>query len=112
MTDEQFAQGVDAILASGAVQHASHRALDMLWTRYALEHGGPIAEATRKWMAAIEGDHTPGKPYPLPPLSWWGRPLACKFGLHAWGPTEVVWYVWSHDCLRCGAREGSGNPCP
>lgn len=113
MTDEEFAAGVDLILASGAIQHASHRALDLLWTRYAIERGGVIAEATHKWMAAIEGDHIPGKPYPLPVKSWWRLPLPCKFGFHltivtsgdnAWGSTYV--------CGRCGHIWGSGNPCP
>lgn len=112
MTDEEFAAGVDQILASGAVGHASHRALDMLWTRYAAEKGGPLAEATRKWMAAVEGDHTEANPYPLRGLSWWQRPLRCKLGMHRWGPITQVWYAWSRDCLRCGERDGSGNPCP
>jgi hypothetical protein len=65
MTDEEFAIGVDAILLTGTTGHASHRALDLWWTRYAIERGGPIAEATKRWMAAIEGHHAPDRPYPL-----------------------------------------------
>lgn len=70
MTDEQFASGVDDIIASKA-GHAAHRALDMLWTQYAMEKGGLIAAATAKWMAAIEGDHADGKPYPIPHRKEW-----------------------------------------
>lgn len=70
MTDEEFALGVDAILLTGFRGHVSHRALDIWWTRYAVERGGALEAATRKWMAAIEGDHDPGNPYPLG-RRWW-----------------------------------------
>ncbi len=66
MTDEEFAAGVDAILLSGVTGHAAHRALDLWWTRYAIEAGGLLESATRKWMAHIEGDHDAANPYPLP----------------------------------------------
>jgi hypothetical protein len=65
MTPEEFASGVDALLASGLRGHAAHRALDLLWTDYALAQGGPLAEATHKWMNAIEGQHVEGQAYPL-----------------------------------------------
>jgi hypothetical protein len=65
MTDEEFALGVDAILLTGIKGHAAHRALDLWWTRYAIEKGGPLEAGTRKWMAAIEGDHADGNPYPV-----------------------------------------------
>lgn len=113
MTDEQFAEGVDRILAVARPKtHSAHRALDILWTRYAMERGGPVAEATRKWMAYIEGDHADDKPYPLPRVSWWKRPLACKLGRHEWfdntGPHD-----WGnvYDCPRCGAHEGYELGC-
>jgi hypothetical protein len=66
MTDEEFAAGVDQILASKVEKHAAHRSLDLLWTRYAMEKGGLIATATAKWMKAIEGDHADENAYPLP----------------------------------------------
>lgn len=69
MTDEEFALGVDAILTVPVKGHAQHRALDLWWTRYAIEKGGALEDATRKWMAAIEGDHKKG-PYPLG-RRWW-----------------------------------------
>jgi hypothetical protein len=65
MTDLEFAQGVDEILASGMTGHDSHRALDHLWMRYADEKGGPLATASKKWMNSIEGDHLSENPYPL-----------------------------------------------
>lgn len=73
MRDEEWAAGVDAIILTGVKGHAAHRALDLWWTRYALELGDddPITVATRKWMAHIEGDHTDGRPYPLGARRWW-----------------------------------------
>lgn len=71
MTDEEFAAGIDAILLAGVRGHAMHRALDLWWTRYAIEKGGVLAEATEKWLAAIEGDHAGNKPYPLGARRWW-----------------------------------------
>lgn len=88
MTDQEFAIGVDAILLTGVRGHVSHRALDLWWTRYAIERGGSIEAATRKWMAAIEGDHCPGRPYPL------GSTLWSRFKRWRNGPA------------------GGGNPCP
>lgn len=114
MTDEDFAKGVDEIIAvTRPGSHGPHRALDLLWTRYALEKGGVIAAATKKWMAAIEGQHADDKPYPLPRVPWWKRPWNCLLGRHQWinntGP-----YDWGnvYDCPKCGAHLGGGNPCP
>ena len=113
MTDEQFAAGVDAILDAGLMQHASHRALDHLWTRYAEARGGALAEATRKWMASIEGHHRPGDPYPLGKKTWWQRPLECKLGRHEWiNNTQPHDWGTVLDCRRCGLHQGYGNPCP
>lgn len=72
MTEEEFAAGIDAILLTGGRDHQTHRALDLWWTRYAMElpHDSLVRAATIKWMAAIEGHHTPGKPYPLG-RRWW-----------------------------------------
>lgn len=114
MTDEEFAAGVDHILAAARPKtHAAHRALDILWTRYALERGGPIAEATKRWMRHIEGDHADDKPYPLPRTPWWRRPLTCKLGRHRWidNTSEHDWGD-VFDCPDCGAHQGYGNPCP
>lgn len=115
MTDEQFASGVDEIIATHTPGHAAHRALDVLWTRYTQElpEGHPVRTATAKWMRAIEGDHSEAKPYPLGSMPWLKRPLACKFGRHGWAYSETVWgCIWSANCRRCGATTGSGNPCP
>lgn len=115
MTDEEFAEGVDAILVRHSRGHGAHRALDMLWTHYTQElpEGNPVRVATAKWMQMIEGDHQDANPYPLPSLSWWSRPLSCKLGRHDWVVERVEgWGVWSADCLRCGAQNGSGSPCP
>lgn len=114
MTDEEFAAGVDEILSVARPgSHAPHRALDILWTRYALERGGLIAEATKKWMAAIEGDHVPSNPYPLPRLSWWRRPWACRLGRHRWIDNTAEWdYGAVRDCPDCGLHAGYGNLCP
>lgn len=73
MTEEEFAAGIDAILLTGGRDHQTHRALDLWWTRYAMElpHDSLVRAATAKWIAAIEGDHTPGKPYPLGGKTWW-----------------------------------------
>jgi hypothetical protein len=65
MTDEEFSAGVDQIISTSGKSHSSHRRLDELWTRYALEKGGLIAAATQRWMDAIEGDHSDDAPYPL-----------------------------------------------
>lgn len=65
MKDQEFSDRVDAILASGMKGHDSHRALDQLWMEYAADLGGPVAAATAKWFAHIEGDHDPKKPYPV-----------------------------------------------
>jgi hypothetical protein len=65
MTDQEFADGVNAIIEKER-GHAAHRKLDELWTRYALERGGIIADATLRWMKAIEGQHAHGLPYPNP----------------------------------------------
>lgn len=86
MTEDEWEIGVDAILTVPVRGHVQHRALDLWWTRYALEKGGPLERGTRKWMAAIEGDHAAGKPYPLGG-SWWSR----LFGRNS---------------------SGGGNPCP
>lgn len=125
MTDEEFAAGVDQIIAENPEKsHAAHRALDLLWTRYTQElpSGHPLRTATAKWMAHIEGDHDPKKPYPLPRPSWWQRNIRCLIGRHQWVKTidpdpEVQdyvdgWGVWSATCSACGAETGSGNPCP
>jgi hypothetical protein len=114
MTDEDFAAGVDRILSVALPRtHGAHRALDMLWTRYALEKGGAIADATARWMAYIEGDHAGNKPYPLPRVSWWQRPLACKLGRHSWIDNTGE-HDWGSvfDCPLCGAHDSYGNPCP
>lgn len=113
MTDEDFASAVDAIIARHKRGHSAHRALDLLWTRYALERGGPVADATRKWMRAIEGDHDDAKPYPLPRTPWLDRPIACKLGRHAWidNTSEFDWGTVL-DCPDCGAHQGYNNPCP
>lgn len=71
MTDADFALGVEAILLTEVRGHAAHRALDAWWTRYALERGGPVADATQKWMAAIRNDHLDLVPYPLGRRRWW-----------------------------------------
>jgi hypothetical protein len=71
VTDQEFAAGVDLIIATER-GHACHRALDQLWTRYAVLKGGTIADATLKWMAAIEGAHSDAKPYVVPAPSRWG----------------------------------------
>ena len=68
MTDEEFAAGVDAIIATER-KHAAHRALDLLWTRYAREKGGVIAAATERWLEAVEAGHDPDKGYP--PEQFW-----------------------------------------
>ncbi len=78
MTDEEFAAGVDAILLTGLRGHASHRALDLWWTRYAVEKGGPLADATKRWMGHIEGGHRDGLPYPLGRRWWHIGPLRPK----------------------------------
>ncbi len=65
MTDEQFSEGVDEIIAT-RTGHAAHRLLDELWTKYALEKGGLIADATLRWMTSIEGQHADNLPYPNP----------------------------------------------
>lgn len=64
MTPAEFSAGVDRILASGVRGHEAHRALDELWTVYARDLGGPVAEATERWMRAIEGGHDVRRPYP------------------------------------------------
>lgn len=74
MTDEEFALGVEAILLTRVQGHAVHRALDLWWARYAAERGGPLAEATAKWMAHIHGDHDGGL-YPLGRRWWQVGPL-------------------------------------
>lgn len=116
MTEEEFAAGIDAILLTGGRDHQTHRALDLWWTRYAMElpHDSLVRAATVKWIAAIEGDHTPGKPYPLGRKTWWRQPLLCKFGGHAWidAADPSGWSFGAKDCTRCGAHEGGGNPCP
>lgn len=116
MTEEEFAVGVDAIIAGGQQGHAAHRALDLLWTRFAqdLPPDNPIRTATAKWMQFIEGDHAVENPYPLPRTSWFRRPLGCKLGQHRWIDTTLDGqYGFSADCPRCGAHKGSsGNPCP
>lgn len=115
MTDEQFAVGVDAILARHSRGHSAHRALDLLWTRYTQElpEGHPVRAATAKWMAAIEGDHAATNPYPLPRTPWLQRPLRCKFGRHYW-INNASEHDWGSvlDCPDCGAHQGYGNPCP
>lgn len=88
MTDQEFAAGIDAIILSGIRGHAAHRALDLWWTRFAIEYGGDVKEATERWMKAIEGDHRPGARYPL------GRPQ--------W------WQFWRWENIG----SGGGNPCP
>ena len=111
MTDEEFSLGVDAILSVPVRGHVQHRALDLWWVRYATEKGGPLEDATRKWMAAIEGDHKPGTPYPLGAR----RSLACMVGLHRWriGPdNKTGWGLDGRTCIRCRKHEGAGSPCP
>ena len=114
MTDEQFAVGVDLVLARHPKGHSAHRALDLLWTRYTQEmpEGHPVRTATAKWMRHIEGDHETGKPYPLPRPRWLDRPLGCKLGRHPWinTTTEYDWFSVK-DCPDCGAHSGYGNPC-
>ena len=94
MTEEEFAAGIDAILLTGAKGHSMHRALDLWWTRYAMElpAESPMRRATAKWMAAIEGDHTPGRPYPLGAARWW--------------------QFWRWDEFIQPRSRGGENPCP
>lgn len=115
MTNEEFANGVDIILAREPRGHSMHRALDLLWTRYTQElpETHPLRTATAKWMRAIEGDHDDAEPYPLPRMSWAKRPWACKWGHHLWVDTTTEYdYGSVRDCVRCGVHDGYGNPCP
>ena len=87
MTDEEFAAGVDDIIATER-GHRAHRSLDTLWTQYAREKGGVIAAATDKWMATIEGHHADGEPYPLRVRDPWTRQEANQcWALHQEGKT-------------------------
>lgn len=92
MTDDEFAAGVDALLLTGVRGHATHRALDRWWARYALERGGPIAEATSKWMAYIADDHAGGR-YPLGRRWWQVGPLRPKRTAYS-NEDENGWGEW------------------
>lgn len=66
MTGDEFEARIDAIIATYPPKcHAAHRAMDLLTNALLIEMGGGYARGTAKWMAAIEGDHAEGNPYPL-----------------------------------------------
>lgn len=112
MKEEEFNAGIDAIILTGVKGHIAHRALDLWWTRYALELGpdNPVAIGTRKWMAHIEGDHAPGRTYPLGK-----KALRCRLGFHDYRTVrEAGEHEWFDDieCARCRKKYQHRNPCP
>lgn len=63
--ERTFRHLCELIVESPMAGHEAHRALDMVWTGYAICKGGDLAEGTSLWMRRIEGHHADAKPYPL-----------------------------------------------
>lgn len=66
MSADDFERRIDEIIAAHPPRsHAAHRAMDLLTNDLLQQFGGGFARGGAKWLAAIEGDHADGNPYPL-----------------------------------------------
>ncbi len=66
MSAADFERRIDEIIAAHPPRsHAAHRSMALLTNDLLQQLGGGFARGGAKWLAAIEGDHADGNPYPL-----------------------------------------------